>query len=59
MEALGDFYTDHPFVDWYMTMQDEGPSQHFSKRIGFWTWWLSVLRIQFHTHMLCKMLRVC
>jgi len=30
-----DFYTDHPFVDWYKTMQGEGHSQDFSKRIGF------------------------
>jgi len=22
MEALDDFYTDHPFVDWYMTTKD-------------------------------------
>jgi len=30
MEAL-EFYTDHPFVDCYMTTQDEGYSQHFFK----------------------------
>jgi len=35
MEALDDFYTDHPFVDWYMTTQDEGYSQHFSKKKNF------------------------
>jgi len=26
-----------------MTIQDEGHSQHFSKRIRFSTWWLSQL----------------
>jgi len=59
MEALDDFYTDHPFVDWYMTTQNEGHSQHFSKRIGFWTWWYyQFLRMQLQKNMLCKMLRV-
>jgi len=29
MEALDDFYTDHPFVVGYMITQDEGHSQHF------------------------------
>jgi len=37
MEALDDFYTGHPFVDWYMTTQDEEHSKHSSKRIYFWT----------------------
>jgi len=58
MEALDDFYTDHPFVDWYMTTQEEGHSQKFLERIGFWTWWLSILRMQLQTNMLCKMLIV-
>jgi len=57
-EPLDDFYTDHPFVDWYTTTQDEGHSQHFSKRISFWTWRLSFLRMQLNTNMFCKMLRV-
>ena len=59
MEALDDFHTDHPFVDLYMTTQNEGHSQHFSKKIVFWTWWLlPILKMQLHTNMLCKMLRV-
>jgi len=37
MEGLDDFYTYHPFVDLYMTTQNERHSQHFSERIGFWT----------------------
>jgi len=40
MDALDHFYTDQSFVDWHKTTQDEG---HFSKRIGFWTCWLSIL----------------
>jgi len=56
MDSL-DFYTDHPYADWYMTMVDKGHSQQFSKRIGFWTWW-SILRMPLHTNMLCKRLIV-
>ena len=56
MDALDNFYTYHPFVDWYKTTQDKRHSQHFSKRIGFWTWCLSNLRILLHTNMLCKSL---
>jgi len=26
MDALDNFCTDHPFVDWYKTTQDEGHS---------------------------------
>jgi len=26
MDALDNFYTDNPFVDWYKTTQDEGHS---------------------------------
>jgi len=37
MDALDDFYTDRLFVDWYKTTQDEGNSQKFSKRNGFWS----------------------
>jgi len=37
MDAVDNFYTDQSFVDWYKTAKDI----HFSKRIGFWTWWLS------------------
>jgi len=37
MEAIDDFYTDHLFLDWYKTTQNEGDPQTFSKRIGFWT----------------------
>jgi len=33
-----DFYTDHPFIDWYKTMQDKEYSQHFS-RIGVYQFW--------------------
>jgi len=40
MDALDEFYTDHPFVDWYKTTQGEGHSQNCSKRIRFWTWWV-------------------
>jgi len=40
MDELDNFYTDQSFVNWYKTTQDEGYSSHFSKRIGFWTWWL-------------------
>jgi len=58
MDALDDFYTDHPFVDWYKTMQDKGHSQHFSKNIVFWTWLLSTLRKLHHTNILRKTLRV-
>jgi len=43
MDALDNFCTDHPLVDWYKTMEQEGHSKYFSKRIGFWTWWLSIL----------------
>jgi len=46
--------TVHPLVDW----RDEGHSQHFSKRIVFWTWWLPILRTPHHTNMLWKKLRV-
>jgi len=42
MDAL-DFYTNHPCIDLYKTMEDKGHSQHFSKRIGFCTWWLPIL----------------
>jgi len=55
--ALDDFYKDYPFADWYKTTQDEGHSQYFSKKIGFWTWWLSILRMPLHTKMLCRRLR--
>jgi len=39
MNALDDFYTNHPFLGCYkaMVVQDEEHSQHFSKRNGFWT----------------------
>jgi len=33
MDALDDFYTDHPFIDGCKTTQDKGHSQHFSRRI--------------------------
>jgi len=36
MDALDDVYTDHPFVDRYKSAQDEGHSQHLSKRNVFW-----------------------
>jgi len=53
MDALDDFYADHPFVDWC------NYSQHFWKCIGFWTWWLPILRMPLHTSvMLCKRLWV-
>jgi len=54
MDALDNFYTDQPFVDWYKTTQDEGYSEHFSKRISFWTSWLWIWRILLHTNILCK-----
>jgi len=57
MHWSDDFYTDYPFVDWYKTTQHEGHSQYFSKRIGFWTRWLSILILPLHTN-LCKRLRV-
>jgi len=31
MEALDDIYTDHPFVDWYMTTQDKDILNVFQK----------------------------
>jgi len=37
MNALVDYYRDHPFVDRNKATQNEGHSQHFSKRSGFWT----------------------
>jgi len=30
----------------------------FSKMGRVWTWWLSILRIPFHTNIVCKSLRV-
>jgi len=56
--ALDDFYTEHPFVDWCKTIQNEGHFQHFSERIGFCTWCLSITGMQLHTKKLCKSLRV-
>jgi len=58
MDAVDNFYTDQSFVDWYKTTQNKGHSQHFSKRIVFWTWWLSILRIRLQTNILWKTLRV-
>jgi len=56
MEAL-EFYTDHPFVDCYMTTQDEGYSQHFFKLDWFLVLMIiSIFRMQLQTNMLCKML---
>ena len=52
--GVDDFCRDYLFVDWYKTTQDEGYSQYFSQRIGFWTWWLSLLKMLLHTNMLCK-----
>jgi len=37
---------------------NEGHFQHFSKKIGFQTWRLSILRMPLHTNMLCEKLRV-
>jgi len=37
MDALDNLYTDHPSADQYKTNQDEGHTQHFSKRIDFRT----------------------
>jgi len=56
IDALDDFYTDYPFVDRYKTTQDKEHSQYFSKRIAFWTWWLSVVGILLNTNRLCKKL---
>jgi len=58
MHSLDDFYTDHPSVGWYKTTEHKRHSQYFSKRIDFWTWRLSILRMPLHTNMLCKRLRV-
>jgi len=46
--------TDRPFVDLFKRTQRKRDSQYFSKRNGFWTWWLSILRMPFHADMLCK-----
>ena len=55
MNAVDDSYTNHPFVGWYKTTQDERHSfSTFFKKVGFWTWWLSILRMSFHTNMFCK-----
>jgi len=32
MDSFNNFYTDHPFVDWYKTTQDEELSQKFFKK---------------------------
>jgi len=47
------FITNYPFVDWYKRTQDKEHSQYFSKRIGFWTWWLYQLWECFLTQMGC------
>jgi len=36
MDALCDFYIDHPFAYRYKTAQDKGHSQHILKKIVFW-----------------------
>jgi len=37
--------------------QDEGKFVTILKKDRFWTWWFSILRMQFHTDMLCKSLK--
>jgi len=55
MEALDYFYTDRPFVDWYMTTKDI--LNIFQKGSVFGLDDYQVWECSF-THMLCKMLRV-
>jgi len=58
MDALNDFYEDHPCVDWYKITEDKGHSQQFSTGISFWTWWSSIFRMYHQTNVLCKRLTV-
>jgi len=58
MEALDDFLHRSSIRGLMHENAGKGHSQHFSNRIGFWTWWLSILRMQLHTNMLCKMRKV-
>jgi len=55
MDALDDFYTDHPFVDWYKTTYNAG-RRTFSTffRKDRYLDLLSILRMPVHTNMSCK-----
>jgi len=58
MDALDDFYTGHPFVAWHISQHSKKDIFKFSKSIGFWTWWLLILRMPHHANMLRIHLRV-
>jgi len=45
MDAVDGFYAGQPFVDWCKTTHDEGHFQHFSEKIVFLIWRLSILGI--------------